>query len=68
MRKFLVALSAAAFAAGIGAVTLETAEAKKAPAKTTLGCVKGKEKWNATAGKCEAVKKKAVKKAAKKKK
>ena len=31
-------------------------------------CVKGKEKWNAGIGKCEAVKKKMVKKAAKPKK
>lgn len=63
MRKIIVALSALAFTGGIAATSLPV-EAKKAPAKTTLGCVKGKEKWNATAGKCEA--KKPVKKAKKK--
>jgi hypothetical protein len=63
MRKIIIALSAIAFTAGVAGVTIP-AEAAKAPAKTTLGCVKGKEKWNAGAGKCEAAK--AVKKATKK--
>jgi hypothetical protein len=69
MRKFIVTLSAAAFAFGVAGATLGTTDAfAKGHNKTTLGCVKGKEKWNATLGKCEAVKKKAVKKAGKKKK
>jgi hypothetical protein len=67
MRKFLMALTAAAFTAGIGAVTLDTAEAKGHIKKTTLGCIKGKQKWNATAGRCDAVAKKPVKKAKAKK-
>lgn len=63
MRKFLAALTIAAFSTGLA---MSTADAAKAPAKTKLGCIKGKEKWNAGVGKCEAVKKKPVKKAAKK--
>lgn len=63
MRRILVALSLAAFAAGSMAVT---AEAAKAPAKTKMGCMVGKEKWDASVGKCMAaapVKKAAPKKA-----
>ena len=63
MRKILAALTITAFAAGLAATT---ADAAKAPAKTKLGCVVGKEKWDASAGKC--MPKKMVKKAAKPKK
>ena len=65
MRKFLAALTIAAFSTGLA---MSTADAAKEPAKTKLGCIKGKEKWNAGVGKCEAVKKAPVKKAAKPKK
>ena len=63
MRKIFIALSLAAFAAGSMTVA---AEAAKAPAKTKMGCIIGKEKWNAVDGKCMAaapVKKAAPKKA-----
>jgi hypothetical protein len=63
MRKIIIALSTVAFAAGIAGIE---AQAAKAPAKTKLGCVVGKEKWDAAAGKCGAVAKAPVKKAAKK--
>jgi hypothetical protein len=53
MRKIIIALSAVAFAAGASGIE---AYAAKAPAKTTLGCVKGKEKWDASTGKCVAAK------------
>ena len=62
MRKFLNLLVAATFAAGM-ATSGTPAFAKKEPAKTKLGCIKGKEKWNASVGKCEPAK--AAKKAAK---
>ncbi len=66
MRKFLSLLVAAAFATGM-ATAGTPAFAKKAPsAKTKMGCVKGKESWNAGAGKCEPAK--AGKKAKKAKK
>lgn len=65
MGKILNILVAAAFASGLAAVGTP-AFAKKEPAKTKMGCIKGKEKWNASAGKCE--KAKPVKKAKKKKK
>lgn len=67
MRKLLNILVAAAFAAGT-ATAVTPAFAKKEPAKTKLGCIKGKEKWNASVGKCEASKpaKKAAKPAKKK--
>ena len=65
MRKIFAALTIAAFSTGLA---MSTADAAKAPAKTKMGCVKGKEKWNAGIGKCEAAKKKMVKKAAKPKK
>lgn len=65
MRKILAALTIAAFSTGLA---VSTAEAAKGPAKTKLGCIVGKEKWNAGVGKCEAMKKKPVKKAAKPKK
>lgn len=64
MRKFMTVLMAAAFTAGIAGAGAP-AFAKKEPAKTKMGCIKGKEKWNAGAGKCE--KAKLVKKAKKKK-
>jgi hypothetical protein len=65
MRKIIIALSAIAFTAGVAGVTIPAEAAKAPPAKTKLGCIKGKEKWNAGAGKCEASKpvKKATKKA-----
>jgi hypothetical protein len=61
MRKIIATAFVAAFAASMMPVT---ADAAKAPAKTKLGCIKGKEKWDAGAGKCMAAK--PVKKAAKK--
>jgi hypothetical protein len=62
MRKVLNILVAACLAAGM--TTAGTpAFAKKEPAKSKLGCIKGKEKWNASVGKCEAAK--PAKKAAK---
>ncbi len=64
MRKAFVALTAAAFAIGaFGAI--DTASAAKAK-MTTKGCIVGKQKWDATEGKC--VDAKPVVKAAKKKK
>ena len=59
MRKILVALSITAFAAGLA---VSTADAAKAPAKTKMGCIVGKEKWDASVGKCGPAK--MVKKAA----
>lgn len=61
MRKMLAAVTIAAFAAGLGIGTVDAA-----PAKTKLGCIVGKEKWDASAGKC--VPKAMVKKVAKPKK
>lgn len=51
MRKFLIALGAVGFAASTMGVA-DMALAAKAPKKTKLGCVVGKEKWDAGAGKC----------------
>jgi hypothetical protein len=62
MRKVLVAMTAAAFAFGtFGAI--DTASAAKAKT-TSKGCIIGKQKWDATEGKCVAAK--PVTKAAKK--
>lgn len=61
MRRFVVALSIVAFAAGL---SVTVADAAKEPAKTKMGCIVGKEKWDATAGKCAPAAKAAVKKAA----
>lgn len=63
MTKTLSLLTAIAFALGTNFVSVEPISAAKAPAKTKLGCIKGKEKWDASIGKCMAVKKKPVKKA-----
>lgn len=59
MRKILVALTITAFAAGLAATGADAA-------KTKMGCTVGKEKWDASVGKC--MPKKVVKKAAKAKK
>lgn len=62
MRKFVIALSAMGLAfSTMGAI--DTASAAKEPKKSKMGCVVGKEKWDAGAGKCVAAK--AVKKAKK---
>ena len=50
MRKALIALTTAAFALGtFGAI--ETASAAKAK-MTSKGCIVGKQKWDASEGKC----------------
>ena len=49
MRKTLVAVSAVAFAMGALAV-IETASA--APRMSKMGCMVGKQKWDASQGKC----------------
>lgn len=59
MRKILAALTITAFAAGFATTSADAA-------KTKLGCTVGKEKWDASVGKC--MPKKMVKKAAKPKK
>jgi hypothetical protein len=61
--KMALAAALAVSVAGIG--TISVADAAKAPAKTKLGCMVGKEKWDASVGKCAPAPKKAV---AKKKK
>ena len=64
MRKALVALSTVAFALSAFA-TIETASA--ADKTTKMGCMVGKQKWDASVGKCvdgAPVKKAAAKKAA----
>lgn len=55
MRQTIIALSAAAFAAGLLAQPA-------AAAKTKMGCEIGKEVWNATEGKCVPGKPKYAKK------
>ena len=65
MRKALVALSTVAFALSAFA-TIETASA--ADKMTKMGCMVGKQKWDASVGKCmdaPASAKKAAKKSAK---
>ena len=68
MRKALVALTAAAFALGtFGATDMASAAAAK---KTAKGCIIGKQKWDASEGKCvdaKPVKKAVAKKAPAKK-
>ena len=56
MRKFVIALSAVGFAVSTMGIA-DMALAAKAPKKTKLGCVVGKEKWDASVGKCAPVKK-----------
>ena len=51
MRKALVTLSTVAFALSAFA-TLEVASAASAPKLSKLGCMVGKEKWDASIGKC----------------
>ncbi len=66
MRKIIATACVAAFAASMMPMS---ADAAKAPAKSKLGCIVGKEKWDAGNGKCMAaapVKKAAPKPAAKK--
>ena len=64
MRRALVSLTAVAFAISAFAA-VDTASAAK---MSKMGCMVGKEKWDASAGKCMAAKpvKKAAKKTAKK--
>jgi hypothetical protein len=64
MRRSLAATAAAVLAFGTTATLSSHAEAAKQPAKTKMGCVVGKEKWDASQGKCIAAA--PVKKAAKK--
>lgn len=64
MRTIVVALSAAAFALA----SLSLSASAKAPQKTKMGCIVGKEKYDAVAGKCmpkpaKTAAQKAVKKA-----
>jgi hypothetical protein len=64
MRKLATAL---AIALGAALTLNAPAPAEAAPKKTKMGCVVGKEKWDASVGKCQAAKKgKVAKKAAKK--
>jgi hypothetical protein len=69
MRRLLVALGATAFVMGIVGTAEAASPAKQASvAKSKMGCIIGKEKWNAIDGKCVAavpVKKPAGKAAAK---
>jgi hypothetical protein len=56
---------------GLGALALAGLVYSAQPAdaaKTKMGCERGKERWNAAAGKCEAGKAKPAKKTAAKKK
>jgi hypothetical protein len=56
---------------GLGALALAGLVYSAQPAdaaKTKMGCERGKERWNAAAGKCEAGKAKPARKAAAKKK
>ena len=55
MRKATILLSAVAFTFSNFAA-VDMAAAAKAPVKTKLGCIPGKEKWDATAGKCAPAK------------
>ena len=55
MRKLTIMLSAVAFAMSSFAM-IAPASAAKAPKKTKMGCVAGKEKWDASVGKCAAAK------------
>lgn len=63
--RILSVLSAIAVSFALAAGSGGIADAAKAPKKTKMGCIVGKEKWDASAGKCVAAK--PVKKAAKKK-
>jgi hypothetical protein len=65
MRKIIATAFVAAFAASMMPMTADAAA--KPPAKTMMGCIKGKEKWSAVDGKCLATAKKPVAKAAAKK-
>lgn len=58
MRRILAAAVTAAFVASMMPIAAEAA-----PAKSKMGCVIGKEKWDASAGKCMPAK--SVKKASK---
>ncbi len=49
MRKALVALSLGAFVLG---ATAPMMEASAAPALSKMGCVVGKQRWDASIGKC----------------
>jgi hypothetical protein len=53
MRKIIATAFVAAFAASMMPMS---ADAAKAPAKSKMGCVVGKEKWNAVDGKCMSAK------------
>jgi hypothetical protein len=66
MRKTMIALSATAFA--LGSMVLVAGSASAAPKMSKMGCMVGKQTYNATEGKCIDAKpvKKAAKKAAKK--
>jgi hypothetical protein len=60
MRMIKMALAAALAVSVAGIGTVSVAEAAKAPKKTKLGCVVGKEKWDASVGKCAPAPKKAA--------
>lgn len=56
MRKVLTALGAAAFAfSSMTAIVGSASAAGAAPTKSSMGCIVGKEKWNAVDGKCIAL-------------
>ncbi len=53
MRRLIAIACVAAFAASMMPMT---ADAAKAPAKSKMGCIVGKEKWDAGNGKCQPAK------------
>lgn len=55
MRRTTVIISAVAFAL-CSLASIDTASAAKAAKTTKMGCVVGKEKWDATVGKCAPAK------------